>query len=129
MMAVMDRPATLNADAAYRALKTHDACFDGRLFVGVTSTGISCRPVCRVRMPRRENCRFFDNAASAECAGLRPCLRCRPELAPGLAATDSSQALARAGARLIEVDPPAAATPSSRPSTKVDPCIPSCTTP
>ncbi|WP_374673006.1 Ada metal-binding domain-containing protein [Ideonella sp.] len=92
----------LQPDAAYRVLQTHDARFDGRLFVGVTSTGVYCRPVCRVRLPRRENCRFFAHAAAAECAGFRPCLRCRPELAPGLAATDSPDALARAGARLIE---------------------------
>lgn len=92
----------LDADAAYQVLQTRDARFDGRIFVGVTSTGVYCRPVCRVRLPRRENCRFFGNAASAECAGFRPCLRCRPELAPGLSNTDSSHALARAGARLIE---------------------------
>jgi AraC family transcriptional regulator of adaptative response / DNA-3-methyladenine glycosylase II len=109
MMSSMDTPATHTAlaitqdpDAAYRVLQTHDARFDGRLFVGVTSTGVYCRPVCRVRLPRRENCRFFRNAASAEVAGFRPCLRCRPELAPGLAVADSSQTLARAGARLIE---------------------------
>ena len=110
MMAFMDTPSTpattlgitQDPDAAYRVLQTHDARFDGRLFVGVTSTGVYCRPVCRVRLPRRENCRFFGNAASAEVAGFRPCLRCRPELAPGLAVADSSQALARAGARLIE---------------------------
>jgi AraC family transcriptional regulator of adaptative response / DNA-3-methyladenine glycosylase II len=101
-MAAMDSISTLDIDAAYQVLQTHDARFDGRLFVGVTSTGVYCRPVCRVRLPRRENCRFFGNAASAECAGFRPCLRCRPELAPGLATTDSSQTLARAGARLIE---------------------------
>lgn len=69
-------------DARYLALKTRDARFDGRFFTGVTSTGIYCRPVCRVRTPRRENCRFFDHAAQAEQAGFRPCLRCRPELAP-----------------------------------------------
>jgi AraC family transcriptional regulator of adaptative response / DNA-3-methyladenine glycosylase II len=105
-MAAMDSdtasPAPLDADAAYRVLQTHDARFDGRIFVGVTSTGVYCRPVCRVRLPRRENCRYFGNAASAERAGFRPCLRCRPELAPGLALSDSSHALARAGARLIE---------------------------
>ncbi len=101
-MTAMDTPPALDADAAYQVLQTRDARFDGRLFVGVTSTGVYCRPVCRVRLPLRKNCRFFGNAASAECAGFRPCLRCRPELAPGLAATDSSQALARAGARLIE---------------------------
>ncbi|MBT9594583.1 MAG: helix-turn-helix domain-containing protein [Vitreoscilla sp.] len=100
----MERPSPppLEGDAAYRALQGRDARFDGRLFVGVTSTGIYCRPVCRVRLPKRENCRFFGNAPSAERAGFRPCLRCRPELAPGLSATDSSQVLAQAGARMIE---------------------------
>jgi AraC family transcriptional regulator, regulatory protein of adaptative response / DNA-3-methyladenine glycosylase II len=93
---------SLDDDAAYLALKTHDARFDGRLFVGVTSTGIYCRPVCRVRTPLRRNCRFFANAASAECQGFRPCLRCRPELAPGLSLVDSSQVLAQHAARLIE---------------------------
>ena len=77
----MDSPQT-DEDARYRALCSHDARFDGRFFIGVTSTGIYCRPVCRVRTPRRENCRFFDHAAQAEKAGFRPCLRCRPELAP-----------------------------------------------
>ncbi|HRH88559.1 MAG TPA: AlkA N-terminal domain-containing protein [Rubrivivax sp.] len=93
---------TLQDDAAYLALKTHDARFDGRLFVGVTSTGIYCRPTCRVRTPLRRNCRFFANAASAEREGFRPCLRCRPELAPGLSLADSSQVLAQQAARLIE---------------------------
>lgn len=78
----MNTPQHPDDDARYRALCSHDARFDGRLFVGVTSTGIYCRPVCRVRTPRRENCRFFDHAAQAEQAGFRPCLRCRPELAP-----------------------------------------------
>lgn len=95
-------PMTLHDDAAYMALKTHDARFDGRLFVGVTSTGIYCRPVCRVRTPLRRNCLFFANAASAERDGFRPCLRCRPELAPGLSLVDSSQVLAQHAAQLIE---------------------------
>ena len=93
---------TLHDDAAYRALTTHDARFDGRLFVGVTSTGVYCRPVCRVRTPRRENCRFFANAALAESNGFRPCLRCRPEMAPGLSLTDSSAVLAQQAALLLE---------------------------
>ncbi len=80
----MNTPQRPDDDARYRALCSHDARFDGRLFVGVTTTGIYCRPVCRVRTPRRENCRFFDHAAQAEQAGFRPCLRCRPELAPAL---------------------------------------------
>ncbi|MCW5653773.1 Ada metal-binding domain-containing protein [Hydrogenophaga sp.] len=75
-------PSPIDDDACYRALCSHDARFDGRFFTAVTSTGIYCRPVCRVRTPRRENCRFFEHAAQAERAGFRPCLRCRPELAP-----------------------------------------------
>lgn len=78
----MDQPEPTDDEARYRALCSHDARFDGRFFTAVTSTGIYCRPVCRVRTPRRENCRFFDHAAQAEQAGFRPCLRCRPELAP-----------------------------------------------
>lgn len=72
----------IDEDACYRALCAHDARFDGQFFTAVTSTGIYCRPVCRVRTPKRENCRFFEHAAQAEQAGFRPCLRCRPELAP-----------------------------------------------
>ena len=92
----------LDADAAYLAIKARDARFDGRLFIGVTSTGVYCRPVCRVRTPRRENCRFFDTRAQAEAAAFRPCMKCRPEIAPGLSQMDSSRALADTAARLIE---------------------------
>jgi AraC family transcriptional regulator of adaptative response / DNA-3-methyladenine glycosylase II len=92
----------LDADAAYLALKARDARFDGRLFVGVTSTGVYCRPVCRVRTPRRENCRFFASRALAEAAAFRPCLKCRPEIAPGLSQMDSSRSLADTAARWIE---------------------------
>lgn len=73
----------LSADAAYQVITARDARFDGRLFVGVTSTGIYCRPVCRVRTPRQANCRFFDTPAQAEAASFRPCMKCRPETAPG----------------------------------------------
>jgi AraC family transcriptional regulator of adaptative response / DNA-3-methyladenine glycosylase II len=69
----------LDPAACYEALRTRDARFDGRLFVGVSSTGIYCRPVCPARTPKRENCRFFPSAAAAQDAGFRPCLRCRPE--------------------------------------------------
>lgn len=89
-------------DVAYLALKARDARFDGRLFVGVTSTGVYCRPVCRVRTPLLANCRFFDTRAQAEAAAFRPCLKCRPEIAPGLSAMDSSRALADSAARAIE---------------------------
>src|SRR5262245_44059671 len=74
--------AELDPKVCYRALTTRDARFDGRLFVGVTSTGIYCRPVCPARTPKPENCRFFASAAAAQEAGFRPCLRCRPETAP-----------------------------------------------
>jgi AraC family transcriptional regulator of adaptative response / DNA-3-methyladenine glycosylase II len=75
----------LDRKTYYRAFETHDARFDGRVFVGVTSTDIYCRPVCPARTPRFENCRFYASAASAQEAGFRPCLRCRPEIAPDLA--------------------------------------------
>ena len=74
--------ATDRDTVRYRALCARDPRFDGRFFTGVTSTGIYCRPVCSVRTPLRRHCRFFDDAAQAEQAGFRPCLRCRPELAP-----------------------------------------------
>ena len=95
----------LQPDACYLALKARDARFDGSFFTGVTSTGIYCRPVCKVRTPRRENCRFFGHAAQAESAGFRPCLRCRPELAPqalGWSIQDASAILARQAARLLD---------------------------
>jgi AraC family transcriptional regulator, regulatory protein of adaptative response / DNA-3-methyladenine glycosylase II len=95
-------PVTLDHAAAYRVMTTHDARFDGRLFVGVTSTRVYCRPVCRVRTPLARHCRFFANAASAEHAGFRPCRRCRPELAPGLSLVDSPHALASHAARVLD---------------------------
>ncbi|MFY7855606.1 MAG: Ada metal-binding domain-containing protein, partial [Rubrivivax sp.] len=95
-------PESAAHGALYDALRARDARFDGRLFVGVTSTGIYCRPICRVRTPMRVNCRFFAQAANAEAAGFRPCLRCRPELAPGLSLMDSPNALAASAARLLD---------------------------
>src|SRR5687767_4471659 len=95
----------LHPDACYLALKARDARFDGSFFTGVTSTGIYCRPVCRVRTPKRENCRFFGHAAQAEHEGFRPCLRCRPELAPRSVAwsiQDASYILAHQAARLLD---------------------------
>lgn len=79
----------LDPRRCYSALKARDARFDGRFFVAVSTTGIYCRPVCTARIPGRDRCSFFANAASAERAGYRPCLRCRPELAPGHAPTDA----------------------------------------
>ena len=90
---------TIDGDAAYQILLAHDARFDGRLFVGVTSTGVYCRPICRVRMPARRNCRFFATPAQAEAAAFRPCMKCRPEIAPGpglpWTVMDASRTLAR----------------------------------
>ena len=66
-----------------QARRARDHRFDGRFFIGVSSTGIYCRPVCPVKMPRAENVTFYDSAAAASEAGFRPCLRCRPESSPG----------------------------------------------
>ena len=71
--------------ACYRAISTRDARFDGRLFVGVKTTGIYCRPICPARTPKFENMSFYASAAAAQEAGFRPCLRCRPEISPELA--------------------------------------------
>lgn len=92
----------LDPHTCYRALCARDARFDGRFFVAVSSTRIYCRPVCTVKPPRRENCRFYPSAAAAESAGYRPCLRCRPELAPGNASVDATKRLAQAAVGLIE---------------------------
>jgi AraC family transcriptional regulator, regulatory protein of adaptative response / DNA-3-methyladenine glycosylase II len=92
----------LERDTCYRALKAHDPRFDGCFFVGVSSTGIYCRPVCTVRVPRFENCTFYPSAAAAEAEHYRPCLRCRPELAPGNASIDASRRIALAAAGFLE---------------------------
>ena len=92
----------LDSRICYRALKARDARFDGRFFVAVSSTRIYCRPVCTVKPPKRENCRFFPSAAAAESGGYRPCLRCRPELAPGNASVDATSRLAQAAASMME---------------------------
>jgi AraC family transcriptional regulator of adaptative response / DNA-3-methyladenine glycosylase II len=93
----------LDANALYSIIRARDRRFDGRVFVGVRSTGIYCRPICTVRPPRFENCSFYPTAAAAEQAGYRPCLRCRPELAPGSSApVDAVPRLAALAVRRIE---------------------------
>jgi AraC family transcriptional regulator of adaptative response / DNA-3-methyladenine glycosylase II len=92
----------LNSEACFRAVRARDRRFDGRFFTAVASTGIYCRPVCPVRPPKRENMRFFPSAAAAEGAGYRPCLRCRPERAPGLATVDAASRLIGAAIAGIE---------------------------
>jgi AraC family transcriptional regulator of adaptative response / DNA-3-methyladenine glycosylase II len=92
----------LDPDACYRALVTRDSRFDGRLFVGVKTTGIYCRPICPARTPKRENVTFFPSAAAAQEAGFRPCLRCRPESAPDLGAWRGASNTVSRGLALIE---------------------------
>lgn len=91
-----------DSKALYQALRARDSRFDGLFFVGVKSTGIYCRPVCTVRPPKEINCTFYNSAQEAEQAGYRPCLRCRPELAPGNAPVDNSQRIAHLIVRRIE---------------------------
>jgi AraC family transcriptional regulator of adaptative response / DNA-3-methyladenine glycosylase II len=92
----------LDPEACFRAVRARDRRFDGRFFTAVASTGIYCRPICPVRPPKRENMRFYSSAAAAEGAGYRPCLRCRPERAPGLASVDAASRLAGAAIAGIE---------------------------
>ena len=101
-----NQPMPIDADASYLVLLARDARFDGRLFVGVTSTGIYCRPICRVRTPGAKNCRFFETPAQAEAAAFRPCMKCRPEIAPGAGlpwtVMDASRTLARQAADALD---------------------------
>jgi AraC family transcriptional regulator, regulatory protein of adaptative response / DNA-3-methyladenine glycosylase II len=83
LAAVSDEDNVLDREHCYRALRARDARFDGRFYTAVTSTGIYCRPICPARTPKLENCLFFPSAAAAQRLGFRPCLRCRPEAAPG----------------------------------------------
>ncbi len=86
----------------YKAILARDPRFDGVFFVGVASTGIYCRPICPVKPPKEINCRFYNSPQEAEQAGFRPCLRCRPELAPGNAPVDQSQRIAQKIVQRIE---------------------------
>jgi AraC family transcriptional regulator of adaptative response / DNA-3-methyladenine glycosylase II len=92
----------LDSDACTRAVRARDRRFDGRFFVAITSTHVYCRPICPARPARRENMRFYSSAAAAEGAGFRPCLRCRPERAPGLASVDAVSRLVGAAIAGIE---------------------------
>ncbi|HUB00949.1 MAG TPA: AlkA N-terminal domain-containing protein [Terracidiphilus sp.] len=96
----MELPAR---EVCYRALESRDARFDGLIFVAVSSTGVYCRPVCPARTPKFEHCRFYCSAAAAQEAGFRPCLRCRPEIAPDLASwRGTSNTVSRALALIAE---------------------------
>jgi AraC family transcriptional regulator, regulatory protein of adaptative response / DNA-3-methyladenine glycosylase II len=92
----------LDSDACFRAARARDRRFDGQFFVAITSTRIYCRPICPARPAKRQNMRFYSNAAAAEGAGFRPCLRCRPERAPGLASVDAVSRLVGAAIAGIE---------------------------
>ena len=92
----------LDSDSCFRAVRARDRRFDGRFFVAITSTRIYCRPICPARPAKRSNMRFYSSAAAAEGAGFRPCLRCRPERAPGLASVDAVSRLVAAAVAGIE---------------------------
>ena len=92
----------MDPKACYSALAARDRRFDGIFYVGVTSTGIYCRPVCTARTPKRANCKFFESREAAEKARFRPCLKCRPELAPGNAPVDDARRIAALVAQRID---------------------------
>ncbi len=93
-----------NDDTWEQAWRTRDAAFDGRFFIGVRTTGVYCRCVCPVRLPFRRNIEFLPSAAAAEAAGFRPCLRCRPEVAPFSPAWNGTRTTVERAARLIIQD-------------------------
>lgn len=92
----------LDDDACYRVFCARDGRFDGRIFVGVHTTGIYCRPICPAPPPKRANVSFFATAVAAQQAGYRPCLRCRPEVSPRFAAWNGSSSIVSRALRLIE---------------------------
>jgi AraC family transcriptional regulator of adaptative response / DNA-3-methyladenine glycosylase II len=98
----METIAGLDPEALNRARISRDPRFDGKFFIAVTSTGIYCRPICPSRWAKRCNVRFFSSPAAAEAAGFRPCLRCRPEAAPGTPAWLGTAAVVRRALRLID---------------------------
>jgi AraC family transcriptional regulator, regulatory protein of adaptative response / DNA-3-methyladenine glycosylase II len=92
----------LDHEACYRAIQARDPRFDGQIFTGVKTTGIYCRPICPARTPLPENVTFYPSAAAAQAAGLRPCLRCRPEASPDLAAWRGTSSTVSRALALIE---------------------------
>jgi len=97
----------IDEQAAWAAVTRRDRAWDGRFVTGVVSTGIYCRPSCAARHPKRENVRFYQASSEARAAGLRPCLRCRPdEISREAEALEKAFALlerAEGGGRLAEV--------------------------
>lgn len=102
MLDVVEETLGFDTRVLDRARASRDARFDGKFFIAVTSTRIYCRPVCKVRDAKRSNIRYYPTAAAAAEAGFRPCLRCRPEAAPGTPAWQGTLGVVRRGLRLIE---------------------------
>src|SRR6266853_2057107 len=97
------KTGTMNLDSGVysRARLARDARFDGKFFIGVLTTKIYCRPICRARTSLEKNVRYFPSAAAAAEAGFRPCLRCRPECSPGTPAWAGTQNTVSRALRLI----------------------------
>src|SRR6195256_1962811 len=102
MVSVMPEILGLDREALDRARRSRDPRFDGKFFIAVTSTGIYCRPVCPARTSKSSNVRYYPTSAAAAEAGFRPCLRCRPEAAPGTPAWMGTSAVVRRALRLID---------------------------
>ena len=94
--------AMLDFAAQYEAFRRRDPAWDGVVFVAVKTTGVYCRPVCPARTPLARNVNFYRSARSAERAGFRPCLRCRPEAAPFCPAWKGTRTTVARGLALIE---------------------------
>jgi len=92
----------LDFAAQYSAFMQRDPAWDGVVFVAVKTTGIYCRPICPARTPLARNVKFYRSAASAERAGFRPCLRCRPETAPFCPAWKGTRTTVERARSLIE---------------------------
>lgn len=99
---LIEMPRGLDREVCDRARLARDPAYDGLFFTGVRTTRIYCRPVCQVRPAKSENVLFFPTAAAAERAGFRPCLRCRPETAPGSPAWSGTAATVARGMHLIQ---------------------------
>jgi len=92
----------LTVESCRKARLSKDARFDGHFFVGVITTGIFCRPICPAVSPQEKNVRYFDSAIRAVNAGLRPCLRCRPDSAPDSFAWKGTKTTIERALRLID---------------------------
>lgn len=92
----------LSSESCRKARLSRDPRFDGKFFIGVLTTGIFCRPICPAVAPKEKNVRYFDSAVSASIAGLRPCLRCRPDSAPQSSAWKGTQTTIERALSLIE---------------------------